>query len=114
MYTHTRDIVPYTKLFGSCGANPSQVVGIVGRIPDPASRPSAEGRGLAERALAYMDLSPGQHIAGSALDRVFIGSCTNSRIEDLRIVADIVRGRRVAPPVQIGRASCRERGCHFV
>src|SRR3546814_11685126 len=47
-----------------------------------------------------MDLSPGQHIAGTALDRVFIGSCTNSRIEDLRIVADIVRGRRVAPHVR--------------
>jgi len=90
------DVVPMV----SWGTNPSQVVGVDGFIPDPALLPGADARGVAERALAYMDLSPGQPIAGTPLDRVFIGSCTNSRIEDLRIVADIVRGRRVASHVR--------------
>ena len=84
----------------SWGTNPSQVVAIDGRVPDPAALTSAEARGAAERALAYMDLVPGAPIAGQPLDRVFIGSCTNSRIEDLRVVAEIVRGRRVAPHVR--------------
>lgn len=80
----------------SWGTNPSQVVAVDGRIPDPATLAGDEASGAAERALAYMDLAPGAPIAGTRLDRVFIGSCTNSRIEDLRIVADVVRGRRVA------------------
>ncbi|MGH6781185.1 MAG: 3-isopropylmalate dehydratase large subunit [Sphingomonadaceae bacterium] len=83
----------------SWGTSPSQVVGIGGHIPDPAMLVSPEARAAAERALAYMDLSPGQSIAGTRLDRVFIGSCTNSRIEDLRVAAEIARGRRVAPHV---------------
>ncbi len=84
----------------SWGTNPSQVIGIDGRIPDPAGLPNGDARDAAERALAYMALAPGQPIAGTRLDRVFIGSCTNSRIEDLRVVAGIVRGRRVAPHVR--------------
>ncbi len=84
----------------SWGTNPSQVISIAGRIPDPAALANPDARSLAERALAYMDLSPGQPIAGTRLDRVFVGSCTNSRIEDLRVVADIARGRRVAPHVR--------------
>jgi 3-isopropylmalate/(R)-2-methylmalate dehydratase large subunit len=91
-----RDVRPMV----SWGTNPSQVVAIDGRVPDPAALTSAEARGAAERALAYMDLVPGAPIAGQPLDRVFIGSCTNSRIEDLRVVAEIVRGRRVAPHVR--------------
>ena len=84
----------------SWGTNPSQVVGIGECIPDPAAMADGDDRATAERALAYMDLMPGAAIAGQRLDRVFIGSCTNSRIEDLRVVADIVRGRRVAPHIR--------------
>ncbi len=81
----------------SWGTNPSQVVGIGEFIPDPADLHDPEARESAYRALAYMDLAPGQPIAGVRLDRVFIGSCTNSRIEDLRSAAAVVRGRKVAP-----------------
>jgi 3-isopropylmalate/(R)-2-methylmalate dehydratase large subunit len=82
------------------GTNPSQVVAIDGRVPDPAMLGHAEMRAAAERALGYMGLAPGEAIAGQRLDRVFIGSCTNSRIEDLRIVAAVARGHRVAPHVR--------------
>ena len=91
-----RDVRPMV----SWGTNPSQVIAIDGRVPDPAVLPNVEARTAAERALAYMDLNPGAPIAGQRLDRVFIGSCTNSRIEDLRVVAAVVRGRRVAPHVR--------------
>ena len=91
-----RDVRPMV----SWGTNPSQVVAIDGCIPDPASLANADARALAERALDYMDLTPGEPIAGQRLDRIFIGSCTNSRIEDLRAVADVVNGRRVAAHVR--------------
>src|SRR3546814_4309960 len=84
----------------SWGTNPSQVVAIDDHIPDPATLDDPDARAAAERALAYMDLAPGTPIAGQRLDRVFIGSCTNSRIEDLRVAAEIIRGRRVAPHVR--------------
>ncbi|WP_079636930.1 3-isopropylmalate dehydratase large subunit [Sphingopyxis flava] len=84
----------------SWGTNPSQVVPVGGLIPDPAAIANAELRAAAERALDYMGLAPGTPIAGVRIDRVFIGSCTNSRIEDLRVAAGIVRGRRVAPHVR--------------
>ncbi|ALC11741.1 isopropylmalate isomerase [Sphingopyxis sp. 113P3] len=84
----------------SWGTNPSQVVPVGGLVPDPSAMANAERRAAAERALAYMDLAPGTPIANIRIDRVFIGSCTNSRIEDLRVAADIVRGRRVAPHVR--------------
>ena len=76
------------------GTSPEQVVPVTGKIPDPASVLSAEARATMEEALAYMDLAPGQPIAGIVIDRVFVGSCTNARIEDLREVAAIARGRR--------------------
>ena len=94
--THADDIRPMV----SWGTNPSQVVAIDGCVPDPATLENSEKRDAAARALAYMDLSPGTPVAGQRLDRVFIGSCTNSRIEDLRVVAAVVRGRRVAPHVR--------------
>lgn len=91
-----RDVRPMV----SWGTNPSQVAPIDGRVPDPAALGDADARAAAARALAYMDLTPGSPIAGQRLDRVFIGSCTNSRIEDLRAAAAVVRGRRVAPHIR--------------
>jgi 3-isopropylmalate/(R)-2-methylmalate dehydratase large subunit len=77
----------------SWGTNPGQVVPITGRVPDPGD----EGD---ERALAYMDLRPGTPMQEIRIDRVFLGSCTNARIEDLRAAAAIVDGRSVAPSVR--------------
>src|SRR5262245_7749625 len=82
----------------SWGTDPSQVVGISGRVPDPAG--ANEGRRAAiESALKYMDLTPGTPLAGLKINRVFIGSCTNARVPDLEAAADVVRGRRVADGV---------------
>jgi 3-isopropylmalate/(R)-2-methylmalate dehydratase large subunit len=84
----------------SWGTNPSQVIAVDGVVPDPAALADPDARAVAERALAYMGLTPGRPIAGTPIDRVFIGSCTNSRIEDLRVVAAVVEGRRVADHVR--------------
>ncbi len=80
------------------GTDPSQVVGISGRVPQPdAVEPGR--RAAAESAFAYMGLKPGTPLAGLPVDRVFIGSCTNSRLPDLQTAAAVVRGRRVAAGV---------------
>ncbi|MBB6425229.1 3-isopropylmalate dehydratase large subunit [Sphingopyxis sp. JAI128] len=84
----------------SWGTNPSQSVAIDARIPDPGALAAGDARVAADRALAYMGLTPGQAVAGIPLDRIFIGSCTNSRIEDLRVAAAVVRGRTVAPHIR--------------
>jgi 3-isopropylmalate/(R)-2-methylmalate dehydratase large subunit len=82
------------------GTTPAQSVSVGGRVPDPADAASPQAQELAERSLKYMDLKPGTAIQDIALDRVFLGSCTNSRIEDLRVAADVVRGRKVASTVR--------------
>jgi 3-isopropylmalate/(R)-2-methylmalate dehydratase large subunit len=82
------------------GTNPAMVAQVTDRVPSPDAFPSDADRETAERALAYMGLEPGTPLADVALDRVFIGSCTNSRIEDLRAAARIVDGRRVASTVR--------------
>ena len=83
------DVVPQV----SWGTNPSQVAPITGTVPEPADEAD-------ERALAYMGLTAGTPLREIAVDRVFLGSCTNARIEDLRSAAEIVRGRRVSDGVR--------------
>ncbi len=82
------------------GTNPGMVAPVTGRVPDPAAAADPEERAALERALAYMALDPGTPIAEIAIDRVFIGSCTNSRIEDLRAAAAVAAGRKVAGTVR--------------
>ena len=81
------------------GTTPAQSVPVTGRIPDPSEAANPQAAELAERSLIYMDLKPGTRIEDIPLDRVFLGSCTNSRIEDLRVAAEVVRGRHVAKTV---------------
>ncbi len=82
------------------GISPEHVVGVDGRIPDPRAIDDPLRRAAVETALEYMGLKGGAPIAGTPVDWVFIGSCTNSRLSDLRAAADIARGRKVAPGVR--------------
>lgn len=84
----------------SWGTSPQDVIAVDGMIPDPAGAADAERKQAMRAALDYMGLVPGQPIAGTKVDWVFIGSCTNSRISDLRSAAAVVRGRKVAAQVR--------------
>ncbi len=83
------------------GTNPGMGMPISGRIPDPAHAPDQASRQALAKSLAYMDLRPGEPLLGQPLDVVFIGSCTNSRISDLRQAAAMLKGRRVAPNLRV-------------
>jgi 3-isopropylmalate/(R)-2-methylmalate dehydratase large subunit len=82
------------------GISPEQVIGVDGRIPDPRSAGDPVRAAAITTALDYMGLVPGAPIAGTPVDWVFIGSCTNSRLSDLRAAAEVARGRKVAPGVR--------------
>ena len=98
--------------FVTWGTNPSQGVGLAERVPDPAGFEDEADRVAAERALTYMGLTAGTPMREIAVDTVFVGSCTNGRIEDLRLAARIIAGRRVADGVRLlvvpGSARIRE------
>jgi 3-isopropylmalate/(R)-2-methylmalate dehydratase large subunit len=83
------------------GTNPSMAIPIDGRVPDPTAAANNAERSDLDKALNYMALEPGQSLIGRAVDVVFVGSCTNSRISDLRQAAEVMRGRRVAPGVRM-------------
>jgi 3-isopropylmalate/(R)-2-methylmalate dehydratase large subunit len=82
------------------GTNPGMGIPVTGRVPSPSDVPDAAQGAALEKALRYMDLAPGAPLLGHAIDVVFIGSCTNSRIGDLRAAAGVLKGRTVAPGVR--------------
>lgn len=87
--------------FVTWGTNPGQGIALSASVPDPEAMGDDAERQAAEKALAYMDLRPGTPMRDIDVQAVFVGSCTNGRIEDLRAVADVLRGRTVAPGVRM-------------
>jgi 3-isopropylmalate/(R)-2-methylmalate dehydratase large subunit len=97
VYLDAESLTPFV----TWGTNPGQGVPLGAAVPDPDLMTDDGDRQSAEKALAYMDLRPGMPMREIAVDTVFVGSCTNGRIEDLRVVADVLRGRKVAQGVRM-------------
>ncbi|MEB3069104.1 3-isopropylmalate dehydratase large subunit [[Mycobacterium] vasticus] len=97
VYLDAGELTPFV----TWGTNPGQGVPLGAEVPDPESILEEAQRRAAEKALAYMDLRPGTPMRDIAVDTVFVGSCTNGRIEDLRAVAEVLRGRQVADGVRM-------------
>ena len=95
LHINAADLVPQV----SWGTSPGMVADISGQVPDPEAMPDENSKKAARRALEYMDLKAGQPLEEVNIDRVFIGSCTNSRIEDLRAAAAVIKGRKAASTV---------------
>jgi 3-isopropylmalate/(R)-2-methylmalate dehydratase large subunit len=91
------ELTPYV----TWGTNPGQGLPLSGEVPDPARIGDENARVAAEKALSYMDLTPGTRLRDIAVDTVFLGSCTNGRIEDLRAAANVLRGHKVAAGVRM-------------
>jgi 3-isopropylmalate/(R)-2-methylmalate dehydratase large subunit len=87
--------------FVTWGTNPAQAGPLASVVPDPAAMTDPAARASAQRALTYMDLAPGTPLTDVAVDTVFVGSCTNGRLEDLRAAAEVLRGRKVASGVRM-------------
>src|SRR5699024_4323446 len=96
-------VIDATELtpFVTWGTNPGQGLPLSASVPDPSQIADEGERQAAARALAYMDLTPGTPLRQIHVDTVFLGSCTNGRIEDLRTAADLLRGRHVDPTVRM-------------
>ena len=90
------EIIPYV----TWGTSPQDALPITAAIPDPAGIGDADRRAAVERSIEYMDLKPGQKLTDIKVDMVFVGSCTNGRIEDIRAVAEVAKGRKVAGHVR--------------
>lgn len=93
VFINARDIIPTV----SWGTSPQDVVPITGYVPDPEGFPTEAKKESARRALEYMGLKPGTRMKDIELDKIFIGSCTNARIEDLRAAAQVLEGKKIAP-----------------
>jgi 3-isopropylmalate/(R)-2-methylmalate dehydratase large subunit len=87
--------------FVTWGTNPGQGLPLSASVPNPSDFANAEDRGAAERALEYMDLKPGTPLKSIKVDTVFLGSCTNGRIEDLRSAASIIKGKKIASSLRL-------------